>query len=64
MKHQVYSRTGRLNGLPVPDIAPDLVDTHVRKFWVIASGQTANCIAPGNQTFDDGAAEKPAAAGD
>jgi hypothetical protein len=49
--------------LPIPDIAPDLVDTHLRKFRVIATGQTANCIAPGNQTFDDRAAEKPAAAG-
>jgi hypothetical protein len=49
--------------LPIPDIAPNLVDAHVRKFWVIAAGQTANCIAPGNQTFDDRATKKPAAAG-
>jgi hypothetical protein len=63
MKHQFHPAAGRFDDLRIRDIAPDLVDAHVRKVWVITTGQTANCIAAGNQMFDDRAAEKPAAAG-
>jgi hypothetical protein len=63
MKHQFHPAASRLDGLPIPDITPDLLNAHFRKIWVVPAGHTAHGIAAGNQTFDNRAAEKAAAAG-
>jgi hypothetical protein len=63
MEDKRNALAGPCDGLAVGDVARDLFDTHIRKFWVMIAGQAANGSAAFDQTFDERAAEKPAAAG-
>jgi hypothetical protein len=63
MKYKLHPVASCFDDLPIGDIAPNLVDAHVRESWIITTGQAADCGTAGNQAFDDCTAEKAAAAG-